>query len=99
MSNKKKFKSNVQSKAFYKEAEDMQDGWGRYLKSIDMLKDRVELHQNIRLNEACWILYGEGYCSFVWENFKKYCIKMKWNRKSMPWEAWKGLFDAMPEIK
>ena len=84
--------SNIKSKKFYQEAEDMQDGWGKYLKKIDILKDKVDNKKDISLNEACWVLYGEGYVSSSWESFEKYCTKKKWHKKLMPWEAWEGLY-------
>jgi len=84
--------NNIKSKTFYKEAEDMSKGWGKYLRSIDKLKNKVDKKRSISLNEACWILYGEGYCSFYWRKFEEYCIKNKWGNKLMPWEAWQGLF-------
>ena len=89
-----KFKSAIKSKKFYQEAENMQKGWGNYLKSIDKLKDAVNNKKNIGLNDACWVLYGEGYCSSVWEEFEKFCIKNGWRRKKMPWEAWDGIFKS-----
>ena len=87
-----KFKSNVKSKKWYAEANMMSAGWGNYLKSIDELKDAVAKKVDITLNDACWVLYGEGHCSWTWEKFKKYCISKRWKNKRMPWEAWNGLF-------
>jgi hypothetical protein len=86
--------SNIQSKEFYKEAEDMQKGWGKYLKAIDKLKDKVEFHKNLTLAEACWVLYGEGHCSATWREFKTHCRSLGLSRKRMIWEGWQGLFDA-----
>ncbi len=86
-------KTNIKPKAFYREAESMQKGWGKYLRAIDKLKDDCDNQVDISLKSACWVLYGEGYCSSVWERFQKYCISKKWGKKTMPWEAWKGLFD------
>ena len=91
-----KTKTYIQPKAFYAEAEEMQTGWGKYLRNIDILKDKVAQRKNITLREACWIMYGEGHTSSYWEAFKTYCEKMKWNRRKMPWEAWKGLATTMP---
>jgi len=85
-------KSNIKSKEFYAEADQMSDGWGGYLKSIDTLKDDVHNKKDIVIDDACWILYAEGHCSSVWYKFKDYCIKNKWEKREMPWEAWKGLF-------
>ena len=86
-------KSHVKSKAFYKEAENMQTGWGRYLKKIDKLKDAVDNDSNITLDDACWILYGEGYTSLAWGKFRKFCVNKHWGKRKLPWVAWKALFD------
>lgn len=88
-----KFKSNIKTKKFYAEAEEMSPGWGRYLKLIDKLKNDVDKKRDITLDNACWILYGEGHCSYVWEEFKKYCISKRWGKRKMPWEDWKGIFN------
>ena len=88
--------SNIKSKRFYAEADEMSAGWGHYLKTIDKLKDAVQLGKDITLNEACWILYGEGHCSDTWEKFRAYCIK-RWKQKRMPWEAWNGIFNKWYE--
>lgn len=81
--------TNIQSKAFYKEAEDMQKGWGKRLRHIDELKDKVKDMRSIGLNDACYILYGEGY---DWAGFDKWAIKNEFSRKRMVWEGWKELF-------
>lgn len=85
--------SNIKSKKFYAEAENMESGWGKYLKSIDVLKDQVQQHKDITLKDACWVLYAEGHCYSVWEDFEKYCVKNRWKKKLMPWEAWHGIFE------
>jgi hypothetical protein len=66
--------TNIKSKKFYDEAENMQSGWGKYLKSIDILKDKVDNHVDITLNDFCWTLYGNGESYSTWESFKEYCI-------------------------
>lgn len=85
-------KTNIKSKSFYKEAENMQVGWGKYLKCIDELENKVDNHIEINLKEACWILYGEGHCSAIWEKFNDYCESRKLGRKKMIWECWNELF-------
>ena len=87
-------KTNVKSKRFYAEAEDMETGWGKYLKSIDKLKDAVQQQKDITLNDACWVLYGEGHCSSTWEAFRGHCIKKQWSQRKMPCEAWQGIFNS-----
>jgi hypothetical protein len=89
--------SNIKSKEFYQEAENTQKGWGHYLKAIDKLKDKVENQKNITLSQACWVLYGEGHCSFTWREFKTYARSLGLSRKRMIWECWKGLFDSWLE--
>jgi hypothetical protein len=86
-------KTNIKSKKFYAEAENMETGWGDHLKSIDKLKDKVEQGKDISLNEACWVLWAEvGCCSAVWQVFKEYCVKMRLRRKRVRWEIWYGIF-------
>lgn len=85
-------KNNIQSRSFYKEAENMQIGWGKYLKCIDELANKVDNQIEIGLKEACWVLYGEGHCSDVWTKFYDYCESKKLKRKKMIWECWDGLF-------
>lgn len=70
-----KFKTNVRQPAFYREANQMQAGWGTYLKKIDQLKDKVAKNQKMNIKEFCWTLYGEGHTSHCWERFQRYYIK------------------------
>jgi hypothetical protein len=94
----KKEMSNIKSKKFYQEAEDMEPGWGKYLRWIDVLKDKVDNQDNITLKEACWVLYGEGYNSSYWEMFYKHCTNKKWSKRKMPWDAWKGIHQTFFKI-
>lgn len=87
-------KTNIKSKKFYSEAEDMQKGWGKYLKSIDKLKDAVEHGKDISLNDFRWVLYGNGWCSLIGDNFAEHCQVNRWSRKKMPFSAWQGMFDG-----
>ena len=89
----KDMKNNIKSKEFYKEADSMKDGWGSYLLTIDKLKDKVENQKDICLNDACWILYGEGHCSSTWQKFQEYCCKTNLKTRKMTWKNWKVLFD------
>jgi len=87
-------KSNVKNKEFYQEAEEMQDGWGKYLKSIDVLKDKIKNKKDITLRDFVYTLYGEGHCNDCREDFELYCKrKLKYVRKRMVYECWWGLFD------
>ena len=86
--------SNIKSKGFYTEAENMSPGWGEYMKAIDVLKNAANKHKDITLNDACWILYSKGHCSSVWVDFQEYCNKKRWGKRTMPWEAWQGLFNG-----
>lgn len=88
-----KKKSNIESKAFYAEADDMQEGWGKYLRSIDVLKDKVQFNKEITLKEYCWTLYGDYYTSHCWGAFQKYGEKiLKLTKKKMIYDAWSGIF-------
>lgn len=91
-------KSNIQPKSFYKEAEGMTKGWGSYLRSIDELKDKVDKDIPLTLNEYCWTLYGEGYCSAQWEAFYSYSVKLKLKRKKMLRPCWEGLFREWDKV-
>lgn len=86
-------KSNIKSKKYYAEGENLSEGWGHYMKSIDILKDKVQNQEDITLKDVCWILYGEGWCSSYWKGFETYCISKKYKNRKMMWECWKGLFD------
>ena len=85
--------SNIKSKEFYDEAENMQIGWGEYLKSIDELKDKVKYKKNITLREYRWILYGEYYPISIRDQFYEYCKSLNYTRKKMVYECWNGLFE------
>lgn len=82
----------MKTNKFYKEANDMQPGWGNTLKNIDRLKDKVDSNKCITINEACFVIYGESIASSsVYLRFKDYAIKM-YGKKTFPWLAWKALF-------
>lgn len=83
----------MNNKKFYAEAERMEKGWGKYLHSIDELKDKVKDWQDITLKEACWILYADGYCSDCWLQFEYFCKQKGMSRKKMVWQAWEGIFN------
>lgn len=87
-------KSNVKNKEFYQEAEEIQDGWGRRLKSIDELKDKIKNKKDITLSDFVYTLYGEGHSSYCWEAFELHCKQeLKYARKRMVYQCWWGLFD------
>lgn len=89
-----KVKSNIKSKKFYAEANDLSEGWGDSLLWIDKLKDKIQFHKEIALNEFCWSLFGDGYTSHCWEAFQKYCkTPLKISNKKMLYDAWRGIFD------
>ena len=91
-------KTNIKSKAFYAEAEDMSRGWGKYLRHIDLVKDAIAAGKKICLNDACGALYGEGVCYTSWEAFRKYCVKNGLGKKRLVWEVWRGMFDGWQKI-
>lgn len=80
-------KSNIKTKKFYAEAEDMQVGWGDYLRSIDVLKDKKQSDSIFTLDDYCWTLYGDMYTSHWCEGFKKHIesTSKKHNRKYSQW--------------
>ena len=87
-------KSFIKSKKYYKEAENMQEGWGETLRQIDILKNKIQFKKEITLDDYCYSLYGDCYCSHCWEAFKLYCEKtLKYSRKKLIHDCWKGLFD------
>ena len=49
----------VKSKKFYAEANDMQEGWGDTLRSIDKLRERVKKNLPIPFKDAIWIEWAE----------------------------------------
>jgi len=69
----------------------MQEGWGNYLRKIDVLKDKVAQKKKLNLNDACSVLYLEGHCSYHWQHFKEDCIK---TGVTLPqnWEGWHQMF-------
>lgn len=82
----------MENKNFYKKANEMQDGWGDYLKKIDLLYEKLNKNVAISDKEACWILYAEYIGNFI--DRKKF---MQWVRKELPnkmftWQIWKSLF-------
>jgi hypothetical protein len=85
-------KSNIKSKKFYADAEDMQEGWGEYLRYIDTLKDKKQDNARFCLNDFCWTLYGDGHCSNVWEGFKQYANRAGYNCRT--YESWTELFNG-----
>jgi hypothetical protein len=84
--------SNIKTKRFYKEAEDMQDGWGKYLRYIDTLKDKAQNNDRMVLNDFCWTLYGDGHCSATWGDFKEYAQKTGLYRHR--YNKWLEIFDT-----
>jgi hypothetical protein len=63
-------KSNVKNKEFYQEAENMQTGWGRRLKSIDELKDKIKNKKDITLSDFVYTLYGEGHFRYLYSTYE-----------------------------
>lgn len=84
--------SNIQPENFYQEAENMQSGWGEYLRSIDELKDKVDCNEDITIHEACFVLWSERLVSSsIYLAFKKDMDSFA--ERKMPWPAWHGMFD------
>lgn len=88
-------KSYIKDKSYYKDAENMQKGWGHTLRFIDTLKDKIQYKKAISLNDFCYSLYGDGYCSHCWQAFRLYCnTPLRYNRKKLIYDGWKGIFDV-----
>lgn len=83
-------KTNIKSKKFYADGEKMQEGWGKYLRYIDELKDKKQNNSVMSIADFCWTLYGDGHCSQTWESFKKDCEKSKILRRS--YSNWEIIF-------
>ncbi len=83
-------KSHIKPKSFYKEAEDMQKGWGGYLKKIDKLKDKKQNNSLFTLSEFCWTLYGYGHCSSSWHKFEQFAKKS--GKSKLRYNDWNNLF-------
>jgi hypothetical protein len=90
--------SSVESPEFYKEANDMQPGWGKFLLRIDKLKDRVNAKKHISIKDACYILWAEqGIDSPRWLKFQKWAKQSSLHNRRFPWLIWKGLFFGWEE--
>lgn len=88
-----KLNTNIKPKKYYDEANNMSPGWGNTLRWIDGLKDKLKNKQDFTLEEFCYTLYGDGWCSHTWEAFKLYCERdLKYSHKKMVYECWSGLF-------
>lgn len=82
----------MKSKKFYKEAEDMSDGWGKALMSIDKLRDKFNRGERLSLSEACWVLWAEkGVCSSGYRSFEAF-IKRERLDVLLHWPIWYGLY-------
>jgi hypothetical protein len=87
-------KSYIKDKSYYDEADSMQTGWGDTLRHIDELKDKIQYQIDITLDEFCYSLYGDGYCSHCWQAFKLYCKRtLKYDENRLIQDAWRGIFD------
>ena len=80
----------MKSKQFYQEAEDMQTGWGKYLRSIDHLKDKCAKDGVFTRSEYCWTLYGDGHCSSTWQEFQEHAKSR--NLEKLTYSKWKQAF-------
>lgn len=87
-------KSYIKENSFYEMGEALQEGWGKTLRNIDELKDKIQYKKSITLKEFCYSLYGNGYCSHIWDAFKMYCEEdLKYSRKRLIYDAWDGIFN------
>jgi hypothetical protein len=82
----------MQSNSFYEEANDMSEGWGDTLRSIDVLRAKFDSNEDITIKDACFILWAEKCVdSHVYLKFKDDMKSYK--RRKMPWPAWYGMFE------
>lgn len=92
--------SRIKSKKFYQEAEDMQDGWGKYLQSIDVLKDKFDNNEKLRIKEASWIMWAEKHIqSNDYLAFQKWCKQNKLYNKFFQFNIWWELFNGFMQTR
>jgi hypothetical protein len=85
--------SYIKDVSFYADAEDMQEGWGETLRNIDVLKDKIQYNQDVTLDEFCYSLYGDGYCSHCTKAFKLYIKReMNYDDRQLVYTGWNGIF-------
>jgi len=87
--------SHVKDESYYQEAELMQKGWGKTLKCIDKIKDKVAFNKEMLYREFAFTLYGNCYCSHCIRHFEFYLkskLKINVDRKKMFHDAWSGIF-------
>lgn len=93
-------KSNIKSKKFYKEANEIRDGWGETLRKVDVLRDKFDRNERINLKEACYILWVEKFInSDVYLEFQKEMKVQKMDEDNLPWPAWYGMFENWQKSK
>jgi hypothetical protein len=87
-------KNHIEKETFYQEANDMSPGWGKYLKKIDILKNKVEKGDFLVVKEFCYILWAERFVnSDVYLKFKRH-VNRKYPKLKMPLPAWYGLWES-----
>jgi hypothetical protein len=85
--------TQMESTEFYKEANQMEAGWGSFLRRVDRLRERVAKGLKIKLNEAFYILWCESNQATILKKFTAYCTKKKMGSLRLPLPAWRGLFE------
>ena len=93
--NRKHTMTNLQSEQFYKEANDMQPGWGDYLKRIDELKNKFDACSQLTIDEACWILWAEKYVpSQSYLAFKQWVKENDLHTHMLTFNIWHGMYEG-----
>jgi hypothetical protein len=83
----------MESTEFYKEANQMEAGWGNFLRRVDRLRERVDQGLKIKLKDAFYILWCDANSADTLKKFTTYCTKKRMGSMQMPLPAWRGLFD------
>lgn len=90
----------MKSEEFYQEANDMQAGWGNYLKSVDILRKKFDNNKKLKIKEASWIMWAEKHVtSNDYLAFQKWCKQNKLYNKCFQFEIWWGLFSSFKQLK
>lgn len=81
----------MESEEYYAEADEMSPGWGKYLRSIDLLREKYDADAELSLNEACWILWAQEFVPsgryLAWK-----ASVDKYKNHELPWAAWLGMY-------
>jgi hypothetical protein len=83
----------MKSEKFYKEAEGVAKDWGKTLKEIDVIKDKVNNGQPISLKDSMYVAWAEYKCQASdYSYFKERAKDLGLTNKKLKCEVWLGLF-------